>query len=148
MAPLDQTNLLYYSVSMKAQFGFFFLRWLSNTLAIWISIRILSSTGDFVSSSGGVFAYFVAGLLFSIVNVLLRPMIIILSLPAILLTLGLFMLVINGVMVYVALALVPSIDITFVGAIIAGMIISLTNYVLSSIIETYITNKGGQRANQ
>ncbi len=95
-----------------------------------------------------MFAYFVAGLLFSVVNVLLRPMIIILSLPAILLTLGLFMLVINGVMVYVALALVPSIDITFVGAIIAGMIISLTNYVLSSIIETYITNKGGQRANQ
>lgn len=83
-----------------------------------------------------------AGLVFSLVNALLRPVIIILSLPAILLTLGLFMLVINGIMVYIALALIPHIEITFVGAILAGMIVSLTNYALSGIIESYRQKRG------
>ncbi len=121
---------------MKHQFYFFLVRWLINSLAMWVAVTVLA-TGDFATSTAGFAAYLLAGLLFSIVNVLLRPIIIILSLPAILLSLGLFMLVINGLLVYVALALVPDIEITFVGAILAGMIISLTNYVLSSIIESY-----------
>lgn len=121
---------------MKQQFTFFLLRWLINSVAIWVAVAILS-TGDFATSSAGLATFLLAGLVFSVVNVLLRPILVILSLPAILLSLGLFMLVINGIMVYVALALIPSIDITFVGAILAGMIVSLTNYVLSSIIESY-----------
>ncbi len=121
---------------MKQQFTLFLIRWLINSLAIWIAVGILSN-GDFASSTAGLWTFLLAGLVFSVVNVLLRPIIVILSLPAILLTLGLFMLVINGVMVYVALALIPSIDITFIGAILAGMIVSLTNYVLSGIIESY-----------
>ncbi|MEO5690797.1 MAG: phage holin family protein [Candidatus Saccharimonadales bacterium] len=121
---------------MKHQFYFFLVRWLINSVAMWVAVTVLA-TGDFATSTAGTAAYLLAGLLFSVVNALLRPIIIILSLPAILLTLGLFMLVINGILVYVALALVPNIEITFVGAILAGMIISLTNYVLSSIIESY-----------
>lgn len=132
---------------MRAQFGFFLVRWLINSLALWVAVRVLASTSDFASSSAGLATFLLAGLVFSIVNVLLRPMIVILSLPAILLTLGLFMLIINGILVYVALALVPSIEITFLGAVLAGMIVSLTNYVLSSILEAYIYKRGGQRAN-
>ena len=121
---------------MKQQFTFFLIRWLINSVAIWVAVAILS-TGDFATSTASLATFLLAGLAFSIVNVLLRPIIVIFSLPAILLTLGLFMIVINGIMVYVALALIPSIDITFIGAILAGMIVSLTNYVLSSIIESY-----------
>lgn len=129
---------------MKSQFGLFLVRWLCNSLAIWIAIRILS-TGDFASSSAGAATFLFAGLVFSLVNVILRPIIVILSLPAILLTLGLFTLVINGVMVYIALALVPSIKVTFLGAILAGMVISLTNYVLSGIMESYRKQQRGIR---
>lgn len=121
---------------MKSQFGLFLIRWLVNSLALWVAIRILS-TGDFASSSAGIATFLLAGLLFSLANAILRPVIVILSLPAILLTLGLFTLVINGIMVYLALLLVPSIKVTFIGAILAGMIISLTNYVFSGIMETY-----------
>lgn len=120
---------------MRQQFALFLLRWLINSLALWVAIRVLS-TSDFASSTAGMATFLLAGLVFSLVNALLRPIIVILSLPAILLTLGLFMLVINGIMVYIAVALVPSIEISFIGAILAGMIVSLTNYALSSIIET------------
>ena len=121
---------------MKQQFIFFLIRWVINSVALWFAIWALSNS-NFATSTAGFATFLLAGLVFSFVNVLLRPVIVILSLPAILLTLGLFMLVINGIMVYVTIMLTPSVDITFAGAILAGMIVSLTNYVLSSIIESY-----------
>ena len=114
----------------------FVVRWMINSLALWIAVRLLS-TGDFASTSAGFATFILAGLVFSIVNALLRPFIVVLALPAILLTLGLFMLVVNGIVVYLALKLIPSIHMTFIGAIMTGIIISLANYVLSGIIERY-----------
>ena len=110
-------------------------------MALWVAVRVLS-TGDYASSSAGIATFLFAGIVLSLVNVLLRPFIVILSLPAILLTLGLFMLVVNGIMVYVALKLVPEVEITFLGAIMAGMIVSLANYLFSGIIERYSYQKG------
>ncbi|MFZ2494875.1 MAG: phage holin family protein [Candidatus Saccharimonadales bacterium] len=126
---------------MKKQFAMFLLRWLVNSAALWAAVRILS-TGDFASSSSGFATFLLAGLALSLVNVLLRPIIVILSLPAILLTLGLFMLVVNGLLVYIAIALVPAIKIDFFpGAILAGMIVSVANYVLSGIMDRYTTRE-------
>lgn len=131
---------------MKKQFGFFLLRWLANSLALWIAIRILS-TGDFASSSAGLTTFLFAGAVLSLVNAVLRPIIIILSLPAILLTLGLFMLVVNGIIVGIAIALVPNIYITPIGAILTGIIVSLANYVISGIMEQYRYSKELSHAN-
>ncbi len=123
---------------MKQQFTVFVLRWLLNSFALWIALRLLDTPGAADTSTLGT--YLLAGLVLSLANSLLKPIIIILSLPAILVTLGLFMLVVNGLMVYIAIKLVPHLDITFFGAILVGMIVSLTNYVLSGIIELR-TNK-------
>ncbi|TWP15996.1 phage holin family protein, partial [TM7 phylum sp. oral taxon 352] len=56
------------------------------------------------------------------------------ALPAILLTLGLFTLIVNGFMVYISLALAPGISMTFAHSIIAGIILSLVNYIISSAL--------------
>ena len=119
---------------MKRQFSLFVLRWAINSFAIWIAVRVLS-TGDFAGTSAGLATFLLAGLVFSLINALLRPIIIVFALPAILLTLCLFMLVVNGIVVYIALKLVPAIHMTFIGAILTGIIISLVNYVVSGIIE-------------
>ncbi len=125
---------------MKQQFGFFLLRWLANSLALWIAVRILT-TGDFASSNAGFATFLFAGAVLSLVNAILRPIIVILALPAILLTLGLFMLVVNGLVVGIAIAMVPSIKITPIGAILAGMIVSLANYIISGLLEKYRYSK-------
>ena len=75
-----------------------------------------------------------AGLIFSLVNSTLKPIVTILALPAILLTLGLFTLVVNGFMVYISLALAPGISMTFAHSIVAGIILSLVNYIISSAL--------------
>lgn len=92
-----------------------------------------------VDASVGVFL--LAGLIFSIINTILRPIIIILSLPAILLTLGLFILIVNGILVYLSLKLAPGLQMSFVNSILTGMILSLINYIVSSVLVLNGTRK-------
>lgn len=135
-------NPLYCRVSivMKRQFAIFVVRWMLNSFALWIAVRLLSG-GNFIDTNAGLTTFLLAGLVLSLANTILRPIIVVLALPAILLTLGLFMLVVNGLMVYIALSLVSDFEITFFGAILAGIIVSLTNYVLSGILELRNTPK-------
>ncbi len=77
----------------------------------------------------------IAGLIFSIINSVLKPILVIFSLPAILVTLGLFTIVVNGIMVYLSLALAPGLSMSFGNSIITGIILSLINYIVSVAIE-------------
>jgi hypothetical protein cdiviTM7_00170 len=121
---------------MKRQFFVFLFRWAMNSFGIWISLRLLGTMSD-----GGLLTFVLTGLIFSVINSILKPIIIILSLPAILLTLGLFTLIINGLMVYLAIVLAPNVSITFGDAIIAGIILSLVNYIVSSVVDLRTAQK-------
>lgn len=118
---------------MKKQFTIFILRWALNSLGLWIASRLFG--GSFDDTNATLTTFMVAGLALSLANSLIKPIVIILSLPAILLTLGLFILVVNGLMVYIALKFVPGLDISFMGAIVTGMIISLINYIINGIMD-------------
>lgn len=126
---------------MRRQLAIFALRWILNSFGLWIAVRLLGSgmSAEAIDGSYGVFL--LAGFIFSILNSLLRPIIIILSLPAILLTLGLFILVVNGFMVWLALQLTPGFEMTFLSAILAGMLLSLINYIVSSALELQTLKK-------
>jgi putative membrane protein len=126
---------------MKQQFFVFLLRWLLNSFGLWIAVRLLGSgySSDQVDASISIFL--LAGLIFSLLNSIIRPIVIILSLPAILLTLGLFIIVVNGLMVYLSLKMVPDLSMSFLNSIFAGMILSLINYIVSSALELQIINK-------
>ncbi len=121
---------------MKRQFFVFLFRWAMNSFGIWIALRLLGTMSD-----GGLLTFVLTGLIFSVINSILKPIIIILSLPAILLTLGLFTLIINGLMVYLAIVLAPNVSITFGDAIIAGIILSLVNYIVSSVVDLRTAQK-------
>jgi len=118
---------------MRKQFAIFVLRWVLNSFGLWIASRLLG--GGFDDNNATMTTFLAAGLVLSLVNSILKPIIIILSLPAILLTLGLFILVVNGLMVYVALKFVPGLDISFGASILTGIIISLINYIINGIID-------------
>lgn len=120
---------------MKRQFAVFLLRWALNSFGLWIAVRILGDGYNDEALNAGFWAFALAGLIFSIVNAILKPILIILSLPAILLTLGLFTLVVNGIMVYISLALAPGIHMTFWYSILTGIVLSLVNYIVSSALE-------------
>ena len=116
---------------MKRQFATFLLRWILNSVGIWVAVRLLGNENTEMTSA---WTFMTAGLIFSLVNSILKHIITILALPAILFTLGLFTLVVNGLMVYISLALAPGISMTFVHSIIAGIILSLVNYIIGSAL--------------
>lgn len=109
----------------------FILRWIVNTTGLWLYV-VSFGTGKGVQPDS-LMVFIAAGLIFSIVNSLLKPLIIFLSLPALLLTLGLFMIVVNGILVYIAILIAPYIQMTFLNAILAGLLLSLLNYIVSNI---------------
>jgi len=77
-----------------------------------------------------------AGAVLALLNMLIKPIVVLLTIPAILLTLGLFMLVINGLTVYLASRFYPALHIESFGvAILTGLIIGLVNYLVTAILE-------------
>ena len=120
---------------MKRQFLVFLVRWVLNSFGLWIAVRLLGTGYNDVNATAGVWGFLLAGLIFSIINTILKPIAVIFALPAILLTLGLFMLVVNGLMVYVSLKLAPGLSMSFINSILTGMLLSLINYIVSAALE-------------
>jgi putative membrane protein len=120
---------------MKKQFSLFILRWILNSFGLWVAVRVFGTGYSDAELTANTWAFLVAGLIFSVINAILRPIVIILSLPAILLTLGLFMIVVNGLMVYISLKLAPGLQMTFLYSMITGIVLSLVNYIVSGVLE-------------
>lgn len=120
---------------MKKQLLVFTVRWILNSFGLWVAVSIFGTGYNNVELSQSAGAFLFAGLIFSLINSVLRPIVIILSLPAILLTLGLFTVVVNGFMVYVSLLLAPGLHMTFWNSVLTGIVLSLVNYIVSSALE-------------
>lgn len=127
---------------MRRQFAAFLFRLVCNAIGLWIAVRLLGTGHGNGAFTDGVMTFLFAGLIFSVINTVLKPIIVILSLPAILLTLGLFTIVVNGFMVYISLLLVPGLHMTFWHAILAGLVMSLVNYIVSSLLEIEMSKHG------
>lgn len=102
------------------------------SLGLWIAASFLSSSISYGSRGEAIV---IAGLVLAIINALLKPVLVIFSLPALLVSLGLFMVIINGVTVYIASKLYTPLHITnFWAAVFAGIIIGMVNYLVTTII--------------
>lgn len=120
---------------MKRQLLTFIIRWILNSFGLWVAVRIFGTGYSDTVINSSVHVFLVAGLIFSLINAILKPIVIILSLPAILVTLGLFTIIVNGLMVYVSLRLAPGLQMTFWHSVLTGLVLSLVNYIVSSALE-------------
>jgi len=120
---------------MKQQVLVFVVRWVLNSVGLWIAFRLLGSGYENVEINAGVGGFLLAGFIFSIINSALKPLAVILSLPAILLSLGLFVVVVNGALVYLSLLVTPNFSMSFFNSILTGIILSLINYIVSAAVE-------------
>lgn len=111
----------------------FILRWFVCALGLWIAAGLLRGA---VGYQDRIPVVVTAGAILAAINTLLKPLLVLVSIPAILLTLGIFMLIINGATVYLASRLYPSLHIeSFAVAILTGLIIGLVNYLVTAILE-------------
>jgi putative membrane protein len=109
------------------------IRWLTLTGAIILTSYLL----DGIHVSGFVTAVFAAAML-GILNALFRPILILLTLPINILTLGFFTFVINALMLKTASAVIPGFDVDgFWSAIFGSLIISAISWLLNSFINEH-----------
>ncbi len=109
----------------------FLLTWLANFVGLLLASTLFSTIG-----SDSLWVIVIASLVFGIVNALLRPALVILSLPAIVLTFGFFSLIINAILLYITSAIYKPFQVSSVWAAIGTVIIVwLANYAMSFIID-------------
>ncbi len=110
---------------------FFIFRLLIHMVAILIISYILPG----VIRVDGVWAALVAAFILGIVNAVIRPILIFFTLPITILTLGLFLLVINGLMLWLVSAIVKGFQVNgFWGAVLGSILISIVSWVLSRVL--------------
>lgn len=78
-------------------------------------------------------AFLIIGVIFSLLNAVVKPLITLLTLPAVLLTMGMFTLVINGLMIYLTAMLVPNLTLGLGQSILAGMIMTVANMLITNL---------------
>lgn len=123
--------------------AYLLLRLLVNALSIAVMARFLP--GIHVASNDPA-AFVLIGLVFGVINTLLKPLLTLLTCSLVVLTLGLFILVINGFMLWLTAALLPDLFQieSFWWAILGGIIVSIINMVLESLIGSRDDNNGTQ----
>jgi putative membrane protein len=108
----------------------FILRGLVAALGLWAATAILSGI-----SINSPTTLVIAGLLLGLVNAIVRPFALLLSLPALVLTLGLFLLVVNAAMLGLVALMLPGFKIAgFWTAVGAALIVSIVSWIGSSFI--------------
>ncbi|WP_135257376.1 phage holin family protein [Thermus caldilimi] len=105
------------------------VRLLLNTLALWLVSLVYP--GISFTREAGLLDYLVAGAVWGLANALLRPILLFLTLPLNLITLGLFTLVVNGIVLYLV-AQVTALQVSgFLEALIGALLLSLVSLLLS-----------------
>lgn len=106
------------------------IHWLISTVAVWVTAYILPGV-----SVDTFTAALVAALILGIVNTLIRPILVLLTLPITVLTLGLFVLVINAALVLFTSNIVPGFFVaSFSWAILFGIVQAIVSGFLDAMI--------------
>jgi putative membrane protein len=84
---------------------------------------------------GDLLTLVVAGAILGLFNLIVRPLAMLLSLPLLILTLGLFYFILNAILLWVASAIIPGYSIAgFVPALIGSLVITVVNWLVHAIV--------------
>ena len=110
----------------------FVIRLLVNALALWAAATVVSG----ISLSGGYGEILIVALIFGILNAVLKPILVIFSIPFLIVTLGLFALVVNGAMLLITARLTDYLTVSGLWAAVLGsIVISLVTMMLGKALE-------------
>lgn len=107
------------------------LRVIINAAALWVAARFI----DGIALTEDIGSILFVAIVFGLINAFIRPVVLVLTFPALILTLGLFTLVINAAMLGATAWLTDSLAIDgFVPAFLGALVITIVSWALSSIL--------------
>ncbi len=107
------------------------LRWLLNAASLWLTTEIIPGI---TFTEPGLWPILVAALVLGLVNAVVRPIMILLTLPLTILTLGLFLLIVNALALGIVIALTPMAVTGFGTTILAALVLTIISTVLNALI--------------
>lgn len=113
----------------------FLVRLLVNAAALWVAVQLVPG----VTFTGRPLHLIAVAVVFGILNAIVRPLILLLSLPLMLITLGLFTFVVNGILLWLTGVLSSALGLGFqvtgvLGAILGALVVSLVSVVLTIFV--------------
>ena len=113
----------------------FFTRLLVNAAALWVATRVVTG----VTYDGGWLPFLGVALVFGVVNAFIRPLAKILTFPLIILTLGIFSFVVNGLMLWLTSSLSAALGLGFhvrgfSAAFWGALVVSIVSTILSLVV--------------
>lgn len=114
------------------------VRILINALGIYIAVAVLNGRGLLLTDTSWV-TFVLLGLIFGVVNAVLKPILKVVGCPVVILTLGLGALLINTLLFYIVSLVAQAMQIgfsvtTFWGAFFGAIIVSLVSMVLGALV--------------
>ena len=108
----------------------FLIRVLVNALAIFLAAAVVPGM-----DIDGVISALVAGLILGVINALVRPILLLLTLPLTLVTLGLFLFVLNAICLWLTSVVVPGFSVHgFWAALLGAFLVSAVSWLLNSFL--------------
>lgn len=101
---------------------------------MWVCIKWF---GSVTPGADTPWLYISAGLIFSLVNTIVKPIATIFALPLIFVTMGIFVLILNAAMVGLTIWLLPDVNMTFWGTVLSCFMISIINYLVNLMVPAY-----------
>ena len=110
----------------------FLIRWMVTTVAVFVAAKLVH--GIHCASTGALLG---ASLLLGIINAFVRPVLLLLSLPFIIVTMGLFIFVVNALLLLLVSWLIPAFGVDgFWSAFFGAIVIGIVSWALSSFFRT------------
>lgn len=107
------------------------IRLVINAAALWIAAYLVPG----IQVTDNIIGLAIVALVFGVVNALIKPIVSLLTCPLNVLTLGLFTLVINALMLMLTAAVVSGISVDgFISALIGGVVVSIVSLILSMVL--------------
>ena len=113
----------------------FLIRLIITALALWVAVELVPG----ITHSGPPAQLLIVALVFGVLNAAIRPILLMLTCPLVLITLGLFIFVLNAFMLWLTGALSQALDIGFVvdgffPALVGGLVVGLVSTVLNIMV--------------
>jgi len=114
----------------------FLIRMIVTAVALWVAVQLIDGI-DYTGTWPGLLG---VALIFGLINAIIRPLLYLLSCPLIVLTLGLFILILNGLLLLLTAAIANAIGLPFVvdglgAAILGALVIGITSMLLNIFVD-------------
>ena len=104
---------------------------LGNAFALWVTQALVPG----ITFRGSLVTLIVAGALWGLFNLIVRPIAMILSIPLLIVTLGLFYFVLNGILLWVASFFLPGYQVAgLIPGILGALVMTLVNWAVGALV--------------